>query len=62
MGNRQTTSSGVDPEGKTGTATPQVGGSTMSIPLLRSFFGEGAPYTKTKPHRPHRQQKVSKDV
>ena len=46
MGNRQMTSSGVDAEGKPGAATPQVGGSTMSIPLLRSFFGEAPPTPK----------------
>ena len=46
MGNRNTTSPGADPEGKAGTATPQVGGSTMSIPLLRSFFGEAPPTPK----------------
>ena len=46
MGNRQITSSGVDPEGKAGVAIPQVGGSTMSIPLLRSFFGEAPPTPK----------------
>ena len=43
MGNRQP--SEHDPEPKPETTTSQIG-STMSIPLLRSFFGEAPPTPK----------------
>ena len=43
MGNSQPTEQ--DPRPKSETTTPQIG-STMSIPLLRSFFGEAPPTPK----------------